>query len=58
MRRADWMDDASREVDVVPHATSADRAALGRYRADPTYAAGARRVRPPREIRHVADHEV
>ena len=52
------MDDASREVDVVPHATSADRAALGRYRADPTYAAGARRVRPPREIRHVADHEV
>jgi hypothetical protein len=58
VRRNDRLDGASREVDVVLHATFADRAALERYKADPIYAAGTRRVRPLRTIRHVADYEV
>ena len=58
VRRNDRLDDASREVDVVPHGTFADIAALGRYKADPIHAAGTRRVRPLRTIRHVADYEI
>ena len=58
VRRNDRLDDASRDVDVVLHATFADRAAPERCETDPIYAAGTRRVRPLRTIRHVADYEV
>ena len=56
--RNERLDAVGGDIDVVLHATFADREDLANYKRHPIYLAGIDAIRPRRRLRYVVDYEV